>query len=184
MLLSQNHVYFASIVFASGVFWFFSSVYLTNFYCCDRKEFAITHAAKIKSALVGLFWKCLCEECKRKAQGFISLFRTECELQSLLLVGGCLLLLNFLITFSTGASFPFDVVQLSLVLIQGECLISHGDLEGFILRLFLSTFITLTTDKEPPCPSRVRNKTSGVRAEQSEFVHVWQLKLIKSHRQS
>lgn len=69
-------------------------------------------------------------------------------MQSLLLVGGRLLLLNFLITFSTGANFPFDVVLLSLVLFQGEYLISHGELEGFILPLFLSTFITLTTDKE------------------------------------
>lgn len=84
----------------------------------------------------------------RQAQGFICLFRTECEMQSLLLVGGRLLLLNFLITFSTAANFPFDVVLLSLVLVQGEYLISHGELEGFILPLFLSTFITLTTDKE------------------------------------
>lgn len=100
-------------------------------------------------------------------------------MQSLLLVGGCLLLLNFLITFSTGASFPFHLVLFSLVLIQGEYLISHGVLEGFILPLLLSTFITLTTDKERPCPSGVRNKTSSVRPE-----YVWQLKLIKSHRHS
>lgn len=86
-------------------------------------------------------------------------------MQSLLLVGGRLLLLNFLITFSTGASFPFDVVLLSLVLVQGEYLISHGELKGFILSLFLSTFLTLTTDKEPLHPSYVRNKTRGVRPE-------------------
>lgn len=86
-------------------------------------------------------------------------------MQSLLLVGGRLLLLNFLIAFSTGASFPFDVVLLSLVLVQGEYLISHGELKGFILSLFLSTFLTLTTDKEPLRPSYVRNKTRGVRPE-------------------
>lgn len=69
-------------------------------------------------------------------------------MQSLLWSGGHLLLLNFLITFSTGASFPFDVVLLSIVAIQDEYLISHGELERFILPLLLSTFITLTTGKE------------------------------------
>jgi len=57
-------------------------------------------------------------------------------MQSLKLVGGRLVLLNFLITFSAGASAPFDVVLVSLVLVQGEYLISYGEQKGFFFPFF------------------------------------------------
>lgn len=84
-------------------------------------------------------------------------------MQSFTLVGGRLVLVNFLITFSAGASFPFDVVLVSLVLVQGEYLISSGDLTGFVS--FPFPFVILTADKEHPCPSHVSSTTSGVRTE-------------------
>lgn len=77
-----------------------------------------------------------------QAQGRFSFSKAACKTQSLKPVGGRLVLLNFLITFSAGASFPFDAVLVSLAVVQGEYLISYGEPKGvffFFLSLFLLT---------------------------------------------
>lgn len=71
-----------------------------------------------------------------RAQGHFSFYKVKHKMQSLKLVGGRLVLLNFLITFSAGASAPFDVVLVSLVLVQGEYLISYGEQKGFFFPFF------------------------------------------------
>jgi len=49
-LLPQNHVYFSSIMFVSGMFCFFPNLeYVTYFYSDDRKELAIAMMSKSKA---------------------------------------------------------------------------------------------------------------------------------------
>lgn len=100
-----------------------------------------------------------------QAQGRFSFSKAACKMQSLKPVGGRLVLLNFLITFSAGASFPFDAVLVSLAVVQGEYLISYGELKGFFCFFFFFFWLLVTPapHNEHPCPYRVRSTMSGVR---------------------